>query len=76
MEVRKVMEEWEIWDEKEEVAKSEVEAKKLVPEEFHRWIKVFEKKQSVKIVDDGLNFYFRFLFYFLFSFSFLFFFYF
>ena len=30
----------------------------------------------VKIVDDGLNFYFRFLFYFLFSFSFLFFFYF
>ena len=76
VEVRKVMEEWEIWDEEEEVVKSEAEAKKLVPEEFHRWIKVFEKKQSVKIVDDGLNFYFRFLFYFLFFFSFLFFFYF
>ena len=44
MEVKKVAEEWEIWDEKEEVAKSEVEAKKLVPEKFHRWIKVFGKK--------------------------------
>jgi len=45
MEVKKVAEEWEIWDEEEEVAKSEAEAKKLVPEKFHRWIKVFEKKQ-------------------------------
>jgi len=43
-EVRKVAEEWEIWDEEEEVAKSEEEAKKLVPESFHRWIKVFGKK--------------------------------
>jgi len=42
--VRKVAEEWKIWDEEEEVAKSEVEAKKLVPEKFHRWIKVFRKK--------------------------------
>ena len=33
-EVRKV-EEWEIWDEEEEAAKSEVEAKKLVLEKFH-----------------------------------------
>ena len=46
VEVRKVAEEWEIWNEEEEVAKSEVEAKKLVPEKFHRWIKVFGKKQS------------------------------
>ena len=45
MEVRKVAEEWEIWDEEEEVAKSEAEAKKLVPEKFHKWIKVFGKKQ-------------------------------
>ena len=45
IEVRKVVEEWEIWDEEEEVAKSEEEAKKLVPEKFHRWIKVFGKKQ-------------------------------
>ena len=36
MEVRKVAEEWEIWNEEEEVAKSEVEAKKLVPEKFHK----------------------------------------
>ena len=45
MEVKKVVEEWEIWDEEEETAKSEAEAKKLVPEKFHRWIKVFRKKQ-------------------------------
>ena len=29
--------------------KSEVEAKKLVPERFHRWIKVFGKKQSERM---------------------------
>ena len=45
MEVKRIAEEWEIWDEEEEVAKSEAEAKKLVPEQFHRWIKVFGKKQ-------------------------------
>ena len=45
VEVRKIAEEWEIWDEEEEVAKSEAEARKLVPEKFHRWIKVFGKKQ-------------------------------
>ena len=39
------MEEWEIWDEEEEVVRSEEEAKKLVPEKFHWWIKVFGKKQ-------------------------------
>ena len=44
VEVRKVVEEWEIWDEEEEVAKSEAEAKKLVLEKFHKWIKVFGKK--------------------------------
>ena len=46
MEVKKVAEEWEIWDEEEEEARSEKEAKKLVPEKFHQWIKVFGKKQS------------------------------
>ena len=45
MEVKKVVEEWEIWDEEEEAAKSEAEAKKLVPEKSHEWIKVFGKKQ-------------------------------
>ena len=36
MEVQKVTEEWEIWDKEKEVAKLEVEAKKLVPERFHK----------------------------------------
>jgi len=36
IEVKKVAEEWEIWDEEEKVAKSEVEAKKLVLEKFHK----------------------------------------
>ena len=36
IEVKKVAEEWEIWDKEEEVAKSEEEAKKLVPEHFHK----------------------------------------
>ena len=49
IEVKRVAEEWEIWDEEEEVAKSEVEAKKLVSEKFHRWIKVFGKKQLEKM---------------------------
>ena len=48
-EIRKVAEEWEIWEEEEEAAKSEVEAKKLVPEKFHEWIKVFGKKQSERM---------------------------
>jgi len=32
------------------VAKSEAEAKKLVPEKFYRWIKVFGKKQSERML--------------------------
>jgi len=36
MEVKRVAKEWKIWDEEEEVAKSEAEAKKLVPEQFHK----------------------------------------
>jgi len=49
VEVRKIAEEWKIWDEEEEAAKSEAEAKKLVLERFHRWIKVFGKKQSERM---------------------------
>ena len=49
MKVKKVAEEWEIWDEEEEAAKSEVEARKLVLEKFHEWIKVFGKKQSERM---------------------------
>ena len=36
IEVRKVVEEWEIWDEEKEAAKSEVEAKKLISKIFHK----------------------------------------
>ena len=36
VEVKRVAEEWEIWDEKEEAAKLEAEARKLVPEKFHK----------------------------------------
>ena len=46
MEVRKVAEEWEIWDEEEKVAKSEAEARKLVQDKFHKWIHIFGKKVS------------------------------
>ena len=49
VEVRKIAEEWEIWDEEEEVAKSEAEARKLVLEKFHWWIKMFGKKQSERM---------------------------
>ena len=49
MEVKRVAEKWEIWDEEEEAAKSEAEAKKLVLEQFHKWIKVFGKKQSERM---------------------------
>jgi len=48
--VKKVAEKWEIWDEKEEIAKSEEEAKKLVSQRFYKWIHVFEKKTSEKML--------------------------
>ena len=49
VEVKRVTEEWEIWDKEEEVARLKEEAKKLVLEKFYRWIKIFEKKQSEKM---------------------------
>ena len=60
MEVKKVAEEWEIWNEEEEAARSEAEAKRMVPEKFHKWIKVFGKKQSErmpmrKVWDHAIN---------------------
>jgi len=36
VEVKRITEEWEIWDKEEEVARSEAEVKKLVPEKFHK----------------------------------------
>jgi len=50
VEVQRVVEKWKIWDKEEEAAKSEAEAKKLVPEKFHKWIKVFGKKQSERML--------------------------
>jgi len=50
MKVKKVVEEWNIWDEGEEAAKLEEEAKKVVPEKYHQWIKVFRKKQSERML--------------------------
>ena len=49
MEVKKVAEKWEIWNKKEETAKSEEEVKKLVSEKFHKWIYVFGKKASERM---------------------------
>ena len=49
MEVKRVAEEWEIWDEEEGAVKSEVEVKKMVSKRFHPWIKVFRKKQSERM---------------------------
>ena len=43
IEVKKVAEEWEIWD------KEEVVAKRLIPERFHKWIHVFSKKASKRM---------------------------
>ena len=49
VEVKKIAEEWEIWDEEEEAARSKVKAKGFVPENFHQQIKVFRKKQSERM---------------------------
>ena len=38
-----------MWNKEKEAAKLEEEAKKLVPEKFHKWIKVFGKKQSERM---------------------------
>ena len=48
--MKKVVKKWEIWDEKEEVARSEEEAKKLVLEKLYKWIKVFGKKVSERML--------------------------
>ena len=36
VEIKKVAEEWEIWNEEEEAARLEVEVKKMVPDKFHQ----------------------------------------
>ena len=49
IEVKKVVEKWEIQDDDDEAVRLEKEVKKLVLKKFHRWIKVFDKKQSERI---------------------------
>ena len=49
MEVKRIAEEWKIWDKEEEAAKLE-EAKKLILEHFCQWIHVFGKKQSKRML--------------------------
>jgi len=41
LKINKMVEKWKIWDKKEEVAKSEKVAKKLLPQRFHKWIHIF-----------------------------------
>ena len=44
--MKSVVEEGEIWNKEEKVAKLEEEVKKLILKCFHKWIQVFGKKAS------------------------------
>jgi len=46
---RKKIKTMKIWNNKEEKTKLEEETRKLVPKQFHKWIKVFRKKASERI---------------------------
>jgi len=50
IEVRKMAKEWEIWDEEKEAAKSKEKAKKLVPQRSYKWIHIFGKKASERML--------------------------
>ena len=50
IDVKKATKEWEIWDKEEKAAKLEEEAKNLVPPRFHKWIHIFRKKVSNKML--------------------------
>ena len=52
--VKRVAEEQKIWVKEKEVAKSEEEAKKLVPSRFHKWIYIFRKKTSERMLTKKL----------------------
>ena len=54
IEVKKVVEEWEIWYEEEEAAKFE-EIKKLVSQRFHKQIYIFSKKVSERMLTKKLQ---------------------
>ena len=48
--MKKLLEECEIWDKEEEAARLEKEVMKLVLKQFHKWIKIFGKKASKRMV--------------------------
>ena len=50
MEIKKAVEEWETWDEKEKAAKSKEKVKKLVTQRLYKWIYVFGKKTSERML--------------------------
>ena len=54
IEVKKGVEELEIWNEEKEVAKSKEEAKKLVSQRFHKWLHIFGKKASERMLTKKL----------------------
>ena len=55
MKVKKIAKEQEIWDKKEKIAKSEEEAKELVPPKFYKWIHIFWKKTSERMLTRKLQ---------------------
>ena len=58
MKVKKIAEEWKIWDEEEEAAKSKEEVKKLVSPRSYKWIHLWKEskwkdadKENVELCD-------------------------
>ena len=49
MKVKKVAEEWEIWNKKEKAVKLKEEAKKLISSRFYKQIHIFGKKVSERV---------------------------
>ena len=60
MKIKRISEEWKIWDKEKKAAKLEEKVKRLVPEYFHKWIQIFGKKASermptIKLWDYAIN---------------------
>jgi len=45
-----VIKKWEIWNKEKKVAKLEEEAKKLILPRFYKWIHIFRKKASKRML--------------------------
>ena len=50
IEIKNIVEKWRIQDKEGEIAKSEKEAKKLVSSRFHKYIYIFRKKASERMI--------------------------